>query len=59
VTRFGFDALAAQEKAALLGGYPGRRPGTGDEVVAALAFLLSDSAAVISGVALPVDGAYR
>jgi NAD(P)-dependent dehydrogenase (short-subunit alcohol dehydrogenase family) len=59
VTRFGCDALAAREKAALLGGYPGRRPGTGDEVAAAMAFVLSDSAAFISGVALPVDGAYR
>ena len=36
-----------------------RTPGTGDEVAAAVEFLLSESAGFISGVALPVDGAYR
>jgi len=54
-----FDALAPEQRAALLAGYPGGRPGTGDEVAAAVAFLLSESAGFISGVALPVDGAYR
>ena len=54
-----FDALAPEQRAALLSGYPGGRPGTGDEVAAAVAFLLSESAGFISGVALPVDGAYR
>ena len=43
----------------LLDGYPGGRPGTGDEVAAAVEFLLSEPAGFISGVALPVDGAYR
>jgi NAD(P)-dependent dehydrogenase (short-subunit alcohol dehydrogenase family) len=54
-----FDNLAPDQRAALLNGYPGGRPGTGDEVAAAVGFLLSESAGFISGVALPVDGAYR
>jgi NAD(P)-dependent dehydrogenase (short-subunit alcohol dehydrogenase family) len=54
-----FDNLAPDQQAALLSGYPGGRPGTGDEVAAAIAFLLSESASFISGVALPIDGAYR
>ena len=54
-----FDALAPEQRAALLSGYPGGRPGTGDEVAAAVAFLLSEAAGFISGIALPVDGAYR
>jgi NAD(P)-dependent dehydrogenase (short-subunit alcohol dehydrogenase family) len=43
----------------LLGGYPAGKPGSGDDVAAVVDFLLSDSAGFISGVALPVDGAYR
>jgi NAD(P)-dependent dehydrogenase (short-subunit alcohol dehydrogenase family) len=43
----------------MLSGYPGGRPGRGDDVAAAVGFLLSDSSGFISGVALPVDGAYR
>jgi NAD(P)-dependent dehydrogenase (short-subunit alcohol dehydrogenase family) len=54
-----FDKLAPDQRAALLNGYPGGRPGTGEEVAAAVGFLLSDSAGFVSGVALPVDGAYR
>jgi NAD(P)-dependent dehydrogenase (short-subunit alcohol dehydrogenase family) len=54
-----FDNLPPEQRAALLGGYPGGRPGTGDEVAAAVEFLLSEPAGFISGVALPVDGAYR
>jgi NAD(P)-dependent dehydrogenase (short-subunit alcohol dehydrogenase family) len=54
-----FDNLAPEQRAALLSGYPGGRAGTGDEVAAAVEFLLSEAAGFISGVALPVDGAYR
>ena len=54
-----FDNLPTDQQAALLGGYPGGRPGTTDEVAATVEFLLSESAGFISGVALPVDGAYR
>lgn len=54
-----FDNLAPEQRATMLAGYPGGRPGTGDEVAAAVEFLLSEGAAFISGVALPVDGAFR
>jgi NAD(P)-dependent dehydrogenase (short-subunit alcohol dehydrogenase family) len=54
-----FDNLPTEQRAALLSGYPGGRPGTTDEVAATVEFLLSESAGFISGVALPVDGAYR
>lgn len=54
-----FDNLAPEQQKALLSGYPGGRPGTGDEVAAAVEFLLSEAAGFISGIALPVDGAYR
>jgi NAD(P)-dependent dehydrogenase (short-subunit alcohol dehydrogenase family) len=54
-----FDNLAPDQRAALLSGYPGGKPGTGDDVAAAVEFLLSEAAGFISGVALPVDGAYR
>src|SRR5258707_1550316 len=54
-----FDRLSPEERAGLLRGYPGGKPGSGDDVAAAVEFLLSESAGFISGVALPVDGAYR
>jgi NAD(P)-dependent dehydrogenase (short-subunit alcohol dehydrogenase family) len=54
-----FDRLEPHERAALLAGYPAGKPGSGDDVAAVVDFLLSDSAGFISGVALPVDGAYR
>ena len=54
-----FDNLAPEQQQALLSGYPGGRPGTGDEVAAAVEFLLSEAAGFTSGIALPVDGAYR
>jgi len=54
-----FDNLEPAQKTALLGGYPGGRPGTGDEIAAAVEYLLSEAAGFTSGIALPVDGAYR
>jgi NAD(P)-dependent dehydrogenase (short-subunit alcohol dehydrogenase family) len=54
-----FDRLEPQERATLLSGYPAGKPGSGDDVAAVVDFLLSESAGFISGVALPVDGAYR
>jgi NAD(P)-dependent dehydrogenase (short-subunit alcohol dehydrogenase family) len=54
-----FDRLEPQERAAMLARYPGGKPGSGDDIAAVVDFLLSDSAGFISGVALPVDGAYR
>lgn len=54
-----FDGLPAEERARMLAGYPGGQPGTGDDVAAVVGFLLSDGARFVSGVALPVDGAFR
>lgn len=54
-----FDKLSPEERAGMLRRYPGGKPGSGDDVAAAVEFLLSDSAGFISGIALPVDGAYR
>jgi NAD(P)-dependent dehydrogenase (short-subunit alcohol dehydrogenase family) len=54
-----FDRLEPQERAAMLARYPAGKPGSGDDIAAVVDFLLSDSAGFISGVALPVDGAYR
>ena len=53
-----FDNLEAAGKQLLLGGYPGGRPGTGDEIAAAVDYLLSEAAGFTSGITLPVDGAY-
>ena len=54
-----FDTLSSEQRTAMLKGYPGGKPGTGDDVAATVEFLLSESAGFVSGVALPVDGAYR
>src|SRR5262245_39946024 len=54
-----FDRLEPEQRAAMLARYPGGKPGSGDDVAAVVDFLLSESAGFISGVALPVDGAYR
>jgi NAD(P)-dependent dehydrogenase (short-subunit alcohol dehydrogenase family) len=45
--------------AAIVTGGAGGKPGTADNVAAAVEFLLSDAAGFISGIALPVDGAFR
>jgi NAD(P)-dependent dehydrogenase (short-subunit alcohol dehydrogenase family) len=54
-----FDKLSPEERAGMLKRYPGGKPGSGENVAAAVEFLLSEPAGFISGVALPVDGAYR
>lgn len=38
--------------------WPTRRPGHPDEVAAAVEFLVSDAASYVSGIAMPVDGAF-
>ena len=54
-----FEALSEDQRAGMLAGYPIARAGEADEVAAAVEFLVSKSAGYISGVALPVDGAYH
>ena len=54
-----FDKLSPEERAGMLAGYPGGKPGSGDDVAATVGFLVSAAAGFISGVALPVDGAFR
>jgi NAD(P)-dependent dehydrogenase (short-subunit alcohol dehydrogenase family) len=54
-----FDKLPIEQRQAMLSGYPGGKHGTGDDVAAAVDFLLAESSGFISGVALPVDGAFR
>ena len=53
-----FDALSDSDRARMLEGYPSGRAGTSEDVAAAVEFLVSEGAGYISGVALPVDGAY-
>lgn len=53
-----FDALSDSDRARMLEGYPSGRAGTSEDVAAAVEFLVSKGAGYISGVALPVDGAY-
>jgi NAD(P)-dependent dehydrogenase (short-subunit alcohol dehydrogenase family) len=53
-----FDALPDEDRARMLEGYPSGRAGTSEDVAAAVEFLVSESAGYVSGVALPVDGAY-
>lgn len=53
-----FEALPEETRKGMLAGYPIGRAGEADEVAAAVEFLLSPAAGYISGVALPVDGAY-
>ena len=53
-----FDALSDSDRARMLEGYLSGRAGTSEDVAAAVEFLVSEGAGYISGVALPVDGAY-
>lgn len=50
------EAMPDQAKEALLGMIPAGRPGSTDDVAAAVAFLASDDAAYITGQAIVVDG---
>ncbi len=53
-----FDALPEAARAAMLNGFPTGRAGTAAEVAAVVGFLCSAAAGYVSGVALPVDGAF-
>jgi len=52
-----FDALPEEQRERMLNAMPMKRAGTPDEVAAVVAFLFSDAASYVSGVALPIDGA--
>lgn len=53
-----FENLTPEARERIVALSPLKRPGEAHEVAAAIAFLLSDGASFISGVELPIDGAY-
>ena len=53
-----FEALDAETRDRILSMAPMKRPAEAEEVAATIAFLASEQAAYVSGVELPVDGAY-
>lgn len=53
-----FENLSAPARDHILGLSPMRRPAEATEVAAAIAFLASEAAGFVSGVGLPVDGAF-
>jgi NAD(P)-dependent dehydrogenase (short-subunit alcohol dehydrogenase family) len=53
-----YEVMPAEEKARLLARAPMNRPAEADEIGAAVAFLASEEASYVSGVGLPVDGAF-
>ncbi|MEI2276039.1 SDR family oxidoreductase [Paenarthrobacter ilicis] len=55
--RDSFESMEPQERAATSAAIPVGRPGTGHEIAAAVAYLVSDAAAFTSGTVLHVDGA--
>lgn len=53
-----FDELPEEQRTRMLAAMPMKRAGTPDEVAAVVAFLMSEAASYVSGVALPIDGAF-
>jgi NAD(P)-dependent dehydrogenase (short-subunit alcohol dehydrogenase family) len=53
-----FEALPAEARQAMLRELPAGRAGTAEEVAAVIGFLCSEAAGYVSGVALPIDGAF-
>jgi NAD(P)-dependent dehydrogenase (short-subunit alcohol dehydrogenase family) len=53
-----FEGLSEDERNRMTMAWPMGRPGMPDEVAVAIAFLASEGAGYISGVALPIDGAF-
>lgn len=53
-----FEGLPEAERAGMLAAMPMGRAGTPEEVAAVVGFLFSDAASYVSGVALPIDGAF-
>ena len=54
-----FDTLSPAARKAMLNDLPTGRVGETHEVAAAIGFLVSQSAAYVSGAALPIDGAFH
>ena len=53
-----FEALDAETRERILSLAPMNRPAEAEEVAAAIAFLASEQASYVSGVGMPIDGAY-
>ncbi len=53
-----FESLDDKERERMTLAWPMGRPGSPDEVAVAIAFLVSEGASYVSGVSLPIDGAY-
>ncbi len=53
-----FEALEPSARERTVNLSPMRRPGEADEVAAAIEFLFSEQASYVSGIEMPIDGAY-
>lgn len=53
-----FEKLPDHLRQGMIDAWPTGRPGEADEVAAVVAFLVSEAASYVSGVGLPVDGAF-